>query len=112
MYSENLHVDSKLFYELMEDAVPLKWTREHKKLLQNNKGRNSEETIVAVANPKYPFHIHVTSSSIGSARCILVKEFPSGKRIVSFTSRVYTKNEQKMSTLHPELRNDIRFANL
>ena len=33
----------------------------------------------------------------------MVQEFPSGKRIVSFNSRVFTKDEQKMSTLHREL---------
>ena len=62
----------------------------------------SEETISTVPNPKYPFHIHVDSSSIG-IEPILIQDFPSGKRIVSFNSRAFTKDEQKMSTLHREL---------
>ena len=33
----------------------------------------------------------------------MVQEFPSGKHIVSFNSRLFTKDEQKMSTLHREL---------
>ena len=73
-----------------------------KNFFRNIKDRNSEETILAVPNPKYPFHIHVDSSSIVTGS-ILVQEFPSGKRIVLFNSRVFTKDEQKMSTLHREL---------
>ena len=101
-FIKNLHVDSKPFNELLRDDVPFKWTKEHEKIFQNIKDRISEETILAVPNPKYPFHIHVDSSSIGTGS-ILIQEFPSGKRIVSFNSRVFTKDEQKMSTLHREL---------
>ena len=66
-------------YELLRDDVPFKWTKEHEELFRNIKDRISEETILAVPNPKYPFHIHVDSSSIGTGS-ILVQEFPSGKR--------------------------------
>ena len=99
---KNWHMYSKPFYELLRDDDPFKWTQEHEELFRNIKDRISEETILAVSNPKYPFHIHVDSSSIGTGS-ILVQEFPSGKRIVSFNSRVFTKDEQKMSTLHREL---------
>ena len=101
-FIKNLHTDSKPFYELLRYDVPFKWTKEHKKLVQNIKDRISEETILAVPKTRYPFHIHVDSSSIGTGS-ILVQEFPSGKRIVSFNSRVFTKEEQKMSILHREL---------
>ena len=107
-FIKNLHVDSKPFYELVRDDVPFKWTKEHEELFRNIKDRISEETFPAVPNPKYPFHIHVDASSIGTGS-ILVQEFPSGKRIVSFNSRVFTKDEQKMSTLHRELCG-IKFA--
>ena len=88
---KNLHVDSKPSYELLRDDVPFKWTKEHEELFRNIKDRISEETIIAVRNPKYPFHFHVDSSSIGFGS-ILVQEFPNGKRIVSFNSRVLTKD--------------------
>ena len=101
-FIKNLHVDSKPFYELLRADVPFKWTREPEKLFQNLKHRISEETILAVPTPNYPFHIHVDSSSIGTGS-ILVQEFPNGKRIVSFNPRAFTKDEQKMSTLHREL---------
>ena len=35
--------------------------------------------------------------------CIVIQQFPEGKRIISFNSAVYDKAEQKMSTLHREL---------
>ena len=101
-FIKNLHVDSKLFYELLKHDVPFKWTKEHEKFFQNIKDRISEETFLALPNPKFLFHIHVDSSSI-STGSILVQEFPSRKCIVSFNSRVFTKDEQKMSTLHRKL---------
>ena len=61
---KNLHVDSKPFYELLRDDVPLNWTKEHEKLLQNNKNRLSEETIFALPNPKYPFHFMLTHPAL------------------------------------------------
>ena len=101
-FINNLLVVSKPFYELLRDDVQFKWTKEHEGYFRNNKDRISEETTLAVPNPKYPFHFHVDSSSIGTGS-ILVQEFPSGKSIVSFNSRNFTKDEQKMSTLHREL---------
>ena len=101
-FIKKLHVVSKPFYELLRDDVPFKWTKELEELFRNIEDRISEETILAVPNPKYLFHIHVDSSSIGTGS-ILVQEFLSGKRIVSFNSRMFTKDEQKMSTFHREL---------
>ena len=98
-FIKNLHADSKPFYELLRDDVPFKWTKEHEELLRNIKDRITEETILAVSNPKYPFHTHVDSASIGTGS-ILVQKFPSGQRIVSFNSRVFNKDELRMSTLH------------
>ena len=97
-----MYVDSKHFYEPLRDDVPFKWTREHGKLYQNIRDRISEETNLALPNLKYPFHIHVDPSSIGTGS-IMDQEFPSGERIVSFKSREFTKDEKKMATLHREL---------
>ena len=101
-FIKNLYVDSEPFYDLLKDDVPFKRTEDHEELFPNIKIRTSEETILAVPNPRYPFHIHVDSPSVGTGS-ILVQEFPSGKRIVSFNSPVFTKVEQKMATLHREL---------
>ena len=101
-YIKNLHVDSQPFYELIKDTTPFKWTDQHEKLFKEIKTRISEDTILAVPSTEYPFHIHVDSSNVGTG-CILVQQFPEGKRIVSFNSRVFDNAEQKMSTLHREL---------
>ena len=67
------------------------------------KERIHKDTVLAVPSTDYPFHIHVDSANVGTG-CILVQQFPEGKRIISFNSRVFDKAEQKMSTLHRELR--------
>ena len=66
------------------------------------KDRISEHTILVIPSTDYPFHIHVDSSNVGTG-CILIQQFPEGKRIISFKSRVFDKAEQEMSTLHREL---------
>ena len=61
-----------------------------------------KDTVLAVPSTDYPFHIHVDSSNVGTG-CILIQQFPEGKRNISFNYRVFDKAAQKMSTLHREL---------
>ena len=100
-YIKNLHVDSQPFYELIKDTTAFKWADQHEELFKEIKTRISEDTILAIPSTEYPFHIHVDSSNVGTG-CILVQQFPEGKRIVSFNSRVFDNAEQIMSTLHRE----------
>ena len=102
LYIKKLHVDSKPFYDLIKTETTFQWTDEHEKLFRKIEDRISEDTVLAIPDTRYPFHVLVDSSSIGVGS-ILVPEFPTGKRIVSFNSRVYTKDEQKMSTTAIEL---------
>ena len=101
-YIKNLHVDSQPFYDLIKDSTPFHWTEEHEKLFNSVKERIHKDTVLAVPSTDYPFHIHVDSSNVGTG-CILIQQFPEGKRIISFNSRVFDKAEQKMSTLRREL---------
>ena len=101
-YIRNLHVDSQPFYDLIRDSTPFHWTHEHEKLFQSIKDRISKGTILAVPSTHYPFHIYVDSSNVGTG-CILFQQFPEGKRLIYFNSRIFDKAEQKMSTLHREL---------
>ena len=95
-YIKNLYVrDSQPFYDMIKDSTSFHWTDEHEKLFQSIKDRISEDTILAVPSTDYPFHIHVDSSNVGTG-CILIQQFPEGKRIISFNSRVFDKAEQKM----------------
>ena len=101
-YIRNLHVDIQPLYELIKDTTPFKWADQHGELFKETNTRISDDTIMAVPSTKYPFHIHVDSSNAGTG-CILVQQIPEGKRIVSFSSRVFDNAEHKMSTLHREL---------
>ena len=101
-YIRNLHGDSQPLYYLIKDSTLFHWTHEHEKLFQAIKDRISEDTILAVPSTNYPFHIHVDSSNEGTG-CILIQQFPEGKQIISFNSRIFDKAEQKMSTRHQEL---------
>ena len=93
-YIKNLHVDSQPFYDLIEDSTSFHWTDEHERLFQSTKDRIIENTKLAVPSTKYPFHIHVDSSNVGTG-CILIQQLPEGKRNISLNSRVFDKAEQK-----------------
>ena len=100
-YIKNLHVDSQPFYDLIRDSTPFQWTLEHEKFFPSIKDRISEDTILAAPSTDYPFHIHVDSSNVATG-CILIQEFPEGKRIISFNSRIFDEAEQKISTPHKD----------
>ena len=101
-YIRNLHVDSQPFYDFINDSTPFEWTHEHEKLFQSVKSRINEDTILAVPSTDYPFHIHVDSSNVGTG-CILIQQFPEGKRIYSFNSRIFDEAEHKISIFYREI---------
>ena len=101
-YIKNLHVDSQPFYDLIKDSTPFHWTEEHERLFNSIKERIHKDKVLAVPSTDYPFLIHVDFSNVGTG-CIFIQQFPKGKRIISFNSRVSDKAEQKMSTLYREL---------
>ena len=101
-YIKNLLVDSQPFYDLIKDSTYFHWTDEHERIFQSIKDRISEDTILAVPSTEYSFHSHVDSPNVGTGS-ILIQQFPEGKRIISFNSRVFDKAEQKMSTIHREI---------
>ena len=101
-YIKNLHVDSQPFYDLIKYSTPFHWTEEHQQLFNSIKKRVHKDTVLAVPSTDFSFHILVDSSNVGTG-CILIQQFPEGKRSISFNSRVFDKAEQKMSTLHREL---------
>ena len=93
-YIKNLHVDSQPFYDLIKDFTPFHWTEEHEILFNSLKERIHKVTVLAVPSTDYPFNTHVDSANVGTG-CILIQQFPEGKRIISFNSRVFDKAEQK-----------------
>ena len=101
-YIKKLHVDSQPFYYLIKDSAPFHWTEDHEILFNSIKERIHKDTVLAVPSTDYPFHVNADSSNVGTG-CILIQQFPEGKRIISFNSRVFDKAEQKKSTHHQEL---------
>ena len=93
-YINKLHVDIGPFYDLIKDSTPFHWTQEHEKLFNSIKARIHIDTVLAVPSTDYPFHIHADSSNVGTG-CILIQQFPEGKRIISVNSRVFDKAEKK-----------------
>ena len=100
-YIKTLRLDNQPYYDLIKESTPFHWTHEHEKLFQLIRDRISEDTIPEVPLKDYPFHIHMDSSNVGTG-WILFQQFPEGKRIISFNSRIFDKAEQKVSTLHKE----------
>ena len=111
MHIKKLHVACKPFYDLTRTETKFVWTTELEKLFNDIKNRISEETILAIPDTKHPFHGHVDASSIGVGS-ILVQEFPEGKRMVSFNSRVYTKEEKNEHHSTRTLRCNICITNV
>ena len=98
-YVMNLHVDNRPFYDLIKDSTPFHWTEEHEALFNSIRERIHKDTVPST---DYPFQFHVDSLNVGTV-CVLLQNFPVGKRNISFNLRVFDKAEQEMSTLHLEL---------
>ena len=101
-YIKKLHADSRPISDLIKDSTLFRWTEEHEQLFNSIKERIHKDTVLAVPSTDYPFNIHVDSSNVGTG-CILIQQFPEGKKIISFNSRVFDNAEQKMPALHREL---------
>ncbi len=101
-YIKNLHVDCKIMYDLCKKDTEWKWTEEHQKLFETIKDSIKEDALCAIPDPKYPFIIYSDASNVGVG-CVLLQERPEGRRIVSFNSRVFNENEQKMPIIYKEL---------
>ena len=101
-YIINFHVGAKCPYELANSNDKFQWLPCHEEVFQQLKNKCCHDISNAIPNVNYPFHIHADSSNVGTG-CILIQDFPEGKRIVSTNSRVFDKAEQKMSNQHREL---------
>ena len=64
-FIEKLHINLKLFYNLLHENTPWKWTDEHERLFQKLKMSLTSETELTIPNTKHPFFITVDASPIG-----------------------------------------------
>ena len=104
-YIKNLRVNCKPLYELRHDNTPFHWTNEHEQVFRQIKGDISSDTILAIPDVRYPFHIHVDSSNERTGS-ILVQEFPHRKKfflsIREFSTKL-NKNYQPCIESYVEL---------
>ena len=84
-YDINYHIDAKPLYDLVKNETNFPWLDIHQQVFDKLKAKFAHDISVAIPNPKYPFHIHVDSSNLGTGS-ILIQQFPEGKRIVSANS--------------------------
>ena len=78
-YIRNLTITAKPLFDLIKGDTKFQWNPEHEVILQQIKDEMSKDTVLAVPDIKYPFHIHVDSSSVGTG-CILIQEVRSADR--------------------------------
>ena len=103
-YNVNLLADARCLYEManINDKFHFNGYHAMKKFFKKLKEKFCHGISKAIPMVNYPFHTHADSSNVRTG-CIVIKDFPGGKRIVSAISRVFGKAEQKMSFQHLEL---------
>ena len=57
-FIEKLHINLKLFFDLLNENTPWKWTDEHERLFQKLKMSLTSETELTIPNTKHPFFYH------------------------------------------------------
>ena len=102
LYEEPPFFGYSALYDFNLESTHFHWTHEHEILFQSIKNRISEDTILVVPPTDYLLHNHLDSSDV-ETNCILIQQFPEGKQLISFNSKVFDKAQQKKSTFHREL---------
>ena len=87
-YIKIFHEDANCIYDLANSYDKFQWLPCHEEFFQKLKAQFREDISNAIPNVNYPIHIHA-DSLIGVTGCILIQDFPEGKRMVSANSRVF-----------------------
>ena len=102
-FIEKLHTNLKPFYDLLHENTPWKWTDEHERLFQKLKMSLTSETELTIPNTKHPFFITVDASLIGLGAVLFQLKDQNKMKVISYNSRIFNPQEQKLSTLDSEL---------
>ena len=98
-----MSLDAKPFYDLIKEETKFVWTDEHSKLFQYFKDQLSADCELAIPNDKFPYFITVDASLTGVGATLAQTDENKKMRIISYNSRIFTPQEQKMATMHREL---------
>ena len=99
---EKLHINFKLFYDLLHENTPWKWTDERERLFQKLKMSLTSETELTIPNRKHTFFITVDASLIGLGAVLFQLNEQNKMKVISYNSRILNPQEQKLSTLDRE----------
>ena len=102
-FTEKLHINHKLFYNLLHENTSWKWTDEHEHLFQTLKISLTSETELTIPNTKHFVFITVDASLIGLGAVLFQLNKDNRMKIISYNSRIPNPQEQKRSTLDREL---------
>ena len=80
---KKLHINLKLFYDLLHENTPWKWTDEHERLFQKLKMSLTFETELTIPNTKHPFFITVDASLIGLGAVLFQLNEQNKKKVIS-----------------------------
>ena len=98
-FIEKLHINLKPLYTLLHDDVKFQWTPELEKIFQDVKNSMTADTELIILNTKHPFFITVDASSVGLGAVLFQMNEENKKKIISYNSRTLNTQEQKLSTL-------------
>ena len=92
-YNINHHVCAKPLCDLVKNESNFEWLDSHQQVLDKLKAKFKRDCSVAIANLKYPFHIHAVSSNLGTCN-MLIQQFPKGNGLFLPTP-VYSVKENR-----------------
>ena len=102
-FINNLHVNLKPLYTLLHNDVPFKWTPEHDALFEKIKVSLKKDATLAIPNTSKPFYITVDASLVGVGAVLFRPNSNNRMQVLSFNSRIFDTQEQKLSTYDREL---------
>ena len=100
---KNYILTLNLFYDLLHENTPWKWTDEHESLFQKLKRSLTSETELTIPNTKHPLFSTVDASLIGLGADLFQLNEQNKMKVISYNSRILNPQEQKLSTLDRKL---------
>ena len=106
-FIEKLHINLKPLYTLLHDNKKFQWTPELEKKFQDVKNSMTADTELPTPNTKHPFFITVDASLVGLGAVLFQMNEENKMKVISYNSRIFNTQEQKLSTLDRELRKSL-----
>ena len=83
-FIEKLHSNLKLFYDILHETTPWKWTNEHETLFQKLKRSLTSGTELTIPNTKHPLFITIDASLIGLGAVLFHLNKENKMKVISY----------------------------